>query len=376
MEPPQAPHRQPMLIIGASARAAAQSAARAGFAPHAADLFADIDLAALCPTVRVADYPEGFLQAAKMLPQGPWIYTGGLENYPALIDGIARERPLLGNAGNVLRRVRDPWMVRDALLGQGLSAAEVASPGNLPSTDDWLLKPRRSSAGLGIRPWQCGAPWSPAEHYLQRRLSGESHSAVFVGARGEAKLLGVTIQLTGKGGLAADQFVYFGSIGPRALASKERDQWRRIGDCLAAEFGLQGLFGVDAIVCGDAITPVEVNPRYTASVEIVERGFGISALDWHRHACQGVSMEEGPRSHLDMWGKVIIYAQAQSIISARLHDLYSDSTESWPSLADVPTVGEVIECGQPVVTVFSKGKSPRIVEADLRALANRVYERL
>jgi hypothetical protein len=46
-----------LTIVGASARAAAFSAARAGFEPYAIDHFADRDLAELCPAVRVERYP-------------------------------------------------------------------------------------------------------------------------------------------------------------------------------------------------------------------------------------------------------------------------------------------------------------------------------
>src|SRR5687767_10917006 len=107
--------REPLLILGASARAAASSAARAGFAPRAADLFADADLAALCRVTRIDDYPGEFPAAARKFPPSPWMYTGGLENYPELVDQIAAERPLLGNSGSVLREVRDPFKLAAAL---------------------------------------------------------------------------------------------------------------------------------------------------------------------------------------------------------------------------------------------------------------------
>src|SRR5437588_46110 len=97
-----------LIVLGASARAAAFSARRAGFEPYAIDLFADRDLAAICPSVKIRRYPHDFLVALAAAPQAPWIYTGGLENFPRLVDRLADVRPLLGNSGHVLRRVRDP----------------------------------------------------------------------------------------------------------------------------------------------------------------------------------------------------------------------------------------------------------------------------
>ncbi len=73
-----------LLIFGASARAAAFSALRAKLLPWCADLFSDRDLQACCPSIRVpaASYPHAFVKLAAEDLRGPWMYTGGLENYP------------------------------------------------------------------------------------------------------------------------------------------------------------------------------------------------------------------------------------------------------------------------------------------------------
>src|SRR6478609_7195881 len=99
---------QTLIVLGASARAAAFSIRRAGYQPYAIDLFADRDLAAICPAVKIQRYPHDFFVSLAAAPQAPWIYTGGLENYPRLVDRLADVRPLLGNPGGVLRSVRDP----------------------------------------------------------------------------------------------------------------------------------------------------------------------------------------------------------------------------------------------------------------------------
>ncbi|MBW3539720.1 MAG: hypothetical protein KY476_05570, partial [Planctomycetes bacterium] len=57
-----------LLIAGASARAAAQSAVRSGWSVTALDLFADRDLAATCEAVRVESYPWGLIAAAAAAP--------------------------------------------------------------------------------------------------------------------------------------------------------------------------------------------------------------------------------------------------------------------------------------------------------------------
>src|SRR5438128_59838 len=91
--------RGSLLIVGASVRAAAFSALRAGFHPWCIDLFADRDLCCRVPCHRIArrNYPEAIESVLHDAPPGPWMYTGGLENYPTLVDEWSVHRPLLGN---------------------------------------------------------------------------------------------------------------------------------------------------------------------------------------------------------------------------------------------------------------------------------------
>ena len=63
--------QDPLLVIGASTRAVAQSAARIGKAVHAIDLFCDEDLRMVAKSVAKVhpdDYPHAFLELAKELP--------------------------------------------------------------------------------------------------------------------------------------------------------------------------------------------------------------------------------------------------------------------------------------------------------------------
>src|SRR6516164_4132875 len=88
-----------LLIFGASARAAAFSALRAGLRPWCADLFADADLQCRCPATRIegGQYPDTLVEMSRNAPPGPWMYTGGLENHPALVGRITKRHPLWGN---------------------------------------------------------------------------------------------------------------------------------------------------------------------------------------------------------------------------------------------------------------------------------------
>ena len=64
-----------VLILGASARAAAASARRAGLDPFAIDLFADADTEQICDCLRCPPdrYPEGLFELARQAPPMPWM---------------------------------------------------------------------------------------------------------------------------------------------------------------------------------------------------------------------------------------------------------------------------------------------------------------
>src|SRR4051812_31240628 len=136
-------HNHQLIILGASARAAAFSALRAGWRPWCADLFADMDLEAICPTVRLPlqDYPRGFARLCDSAPLGPWIYTGALENYPGLLRTMAQRRQLWGNSAEVVRKVRRPLALAACLNAAGLPCPRLQeAAGRADKGRSWLLK--------------------------------------------------------------------------------------------------------------------------------------------------------------------------------------------------------------------------------------------
>lgn len=356
-----------LTILGASARAAAFSAARGGFAPYTIDSFADRDLVELCPAVRIERYPQDFPRALAAAPAGPWMYTGGLENHPRVVARMGRLRTLWGNPAEVLAKVRDPWQLSAVLSRSGLAYPPLARSA---SSDSWLVKPRRGSAGLDVRrlgPHDWQSP--PRGAVLQKYIEGESGSAVYVAAQGAAVFLGATRQLVGRDFDLAPEFLYVGSIGPLQLNAAEQEKLRRLGSVLAEQFRLVGLFGVDFIRTAGDIWTVEVNPRYTASVEICERTTGARFIALHAAACRdGMLPERPPKLLADVCaGKAVVYARRDSLVG---DELPFDRA----ALADLPPAGQRIAAGHPVVTVFAEGSSLAAVEATLRHRSQQVLD--
>src|SRR5262245_11102852 len=219
----------------------------------ALDLFGDQDLkASLSARIPRGGYPREIPRLARAFPSAPFLYTGALENHPGVIARLARERELWGTAPEALRRVRDPFRVRAALLEAGLPSPRCAPGGRPPPESDrrgagcrWLWKPHAGAGGRRIGFARRGGAEDDSG-YFQEWIEGTSSSAIFVAARGRALYLGATLQLVGEPEFGARPFAYCGSVGPLDPGEAE-ESIRKLGDVLAARFGLVGLFGVDLV---------------------------------------------------------------------------------------------------------------------------------
>ena len=302
------------------------------------------------------------------------MYTGALENRPDLIEVLSRRRPLWGNQAATVRMVRDPIRLAETLRSHGLSAPGVRlDPIALPVDGSWLRKPLESSAGHGISEYRDEVEPSTACYY-QERIEGPSLSAIYVGGREGASLVGITRQLIGRGD---SHFAYRGNLAPWPISTHAAQRVMAIGRALVHAFGLVGLFGVDFILRREEPWVVEVNPRYTAAVEVLELALGRALLAEHRRACLGEPIEHrivGPADRHSFVAKEIVFAAT---------DLEFDVTEYEPAKAlfEIPVIGDVpdpgtrFDVGDPVLTVFAEGATPESCMAALED-RRRAFERL
>lgn len=372
-----------LLILGASTRAAAHSAVRAGLRPVCGDLFADADLHSAANVFPVEDYPYALRGVAERAPAGPWMYTGALENHPQLIDDICRKRELWGCAAAAVRIARDPWQVQSMLREAGLPCLEVQSRNSTPPRDGtWLLKPQSGAAGRGIVEWNLAAANSVTltePHYFQRFRRGQSVSGVYLSSKESVQLLGVTQQLVGLNELHAPPFAWCGTIAPLDLPKLHIDTIRFVGEVIGTNCELHGLFGCDFIVDDEDAWLTEVNPRYTGATEIIEHLMRVPLLDWHRRACVGwavptVLIRNGGHSPPYV-GKAILYAACDCVAGDMTRFICDPATFRVPFVADIPMPGQKIPRGWPVCTVFASATDAETCLQKLLRRAKRIEER-
>jgi uncharacterized protein len=351
-----------ILVVGLSTRAIAESAVQGGHPVVTLDYFGDRDQAALVENLslmrhfRLPFSAGGLLEASRQFNCGQAVYISNLENHPDVVAGLSRGRALLGNPPQVLQRVRDWRMLRAFCRRSGFSFPETLLPGEEPGghlAGKWLIKPSRGGGGHGIRSWR-GEPLDGA-HLLQRLVPGRPASAAFVADGREAVLLALTEQLIGKKELGGRGMSWCGNILPLSLPPAHRRAVVRAVESmveqLTAEFSLRGLNGVDLVISRDmGVHLLEVNPRYTASMELVERAYGLNMFSLHLEAMAGrlpgwclAKAMDGP-----WFGKGIVYARQAVTMPP---------TDAWRAKdrRDIPYTGDQVSAGRPICTVLAQG---------------------
>jgi predicted ATP-grasp superfamily ATP-dependent carboligase len=352
-----------------STRAIAQSAAQGCYDVITLDYFGDRDQRALVENYalqRDFDLPfsaEALLRASRSLDFEAVVYISNLENHPLVVEALGRERRLLGNTPEVLRRVRDWRTLRAVCHEEGIPIPATLLPGEEDQANPalrWLRKPVRGGGGHGIRLWD-GEPLY-GNHVLQAYIEGRPASAAFVADGERSIVLGLTEQLIGQQELGAGGFGWCGNILPPADSPDDAlavlESVEVMIAALTRRFQLRGVNGIDVVVAMDDSRPqpylMEVNPRYTASMELLEQAYGLNIFSHHLAAMEGhlpaFSLADRLQCGHTYFGKAIVYARRTVTIP---------ETAGWVERGrrDIPFPGERIEAGHPVCTVLAEGES-------------------
>jgi predicted ATP-grasp superfamily ATP-dependent carboligase len=389
-----------LLVVGICTRPEAASARRAPACREGRwdvvglDYFGDRDQRLGGETYALgADFdlpctPQNLVRAAATLRYDAVAYSASLENHPALVEALAANDGggclLLGNSAATLARVRHvPSLMRacrragirfPTTLLRTLPVARAGANGATPVR--WLRKPHAAGGGRGVREWlPADARPAAQDGYLQQYVPGRAFSATFVANGRDAVVVGLAEGLAGLPRFGATGFGYCGSLVPprgvRAAWLALLPRLEAAARDLTRAFGLVGLNGMDLIAgpAEDDMTLLEVNPRYSASMEVIERAYGVPLFSWHAEAITGGTLPRfdlaaALRGGTERWGKAIVYAHETVTIP---------DTDPWlaAGVADVPRAGETIARGAPICTVFSCAPLDAGDEACLAGLAER-----
>jgi predicted ATP-grasp superfamily ATP-dependent carboligase len=237
----------------------------------------------------------------------------------------------------------------------------------------------------------------PRRYYVQQFVDGTPGSVVFAAARGLAVPIGMSWQLIGERAFGATGFQYCGSI--LTCAGEEDallDNASALCRVVAEEFGVVGVNGIDFVNREGVAYAVEVNPRWSASMELVERAYRLSVFGAHAAACaDGVlpAFDLARAQRGGAAGKAVIFARRDVVVGntrawlktpamatqAHVAALLAESAAPASSaleiaeIRDIPHPGDRIAAGRPVCTVLAGGRDRAACHAALVRLAERVY---
>jgi predicted ATP-grasp superfamily ATP-dependent carboligase len=399
-----------LLIAGGSARAAAASARRGALNFVTTDEYGDADLRQMGDWFPIQSLVAGELfNTAKLGEYGAWTYVGPWENWPPMAEALANQAaqvgiPLASADLPTLHRLRDPHELQAMSARAGLTPLAVVTADKTTGIDDipqpserlWIRKPLLSGGGLGVdvfptsqeETWGMLVSRISSDEYLQEFASGQPLSVICLAETRSVRLIGWT---EGIAGTPYGEHGYRGSRGSVEPQAPIVQQAKLLAEIIVETTGLRGLFGIDGIQHGDRWQPIEINPRYTASCEILEltRGHGLSLMREHVQAFgladpSAKSSSEptdvptslvGRDDQRPTYGmKWIVYAGqrfvAPDLRAAFATGTHDDGMPSTPRIADIPCLGTLIQQGHPVCTLFGWGASIEEAEQDCHWAVN------
>jgi uncharacterized protein len=163
----------------------------------------------------------------------------------------------------------------------------------------------------------------------------------------------------------------------------------RFGEIVGASTGIRGLWQADLVGVHDDWWLLEINPRWSSSMELLDAQHELQLIDRHVLAIEGsdpfaLDAEPFERTsnasiggHL---GKAIVYASRATSVPSAIRDewwahrwrgtLRDRSADHW--WADIPNDGSRIDRGYPICTSIARGESleqtrQRLVDAVARS---------
>ncbi|MFQ6084892.1 MAG: ATP-grasp domain-containing protein [Candidatus Bathyarchaeia archaeon] len=363
-----------VLVIAFNARPIALSAKRLGFRVLAADYWGDVDiqgrvdgLASVIvqrpgtrPTRPKESVAESLLRVASKLIADHGkpdivLLGSGLDDRPDIWSRISRMAPILGNGAESLPRLRDRMRLFD--LAEELN---IRCPVTVETRDveecvegareigfPIVLKPPAGSGGYYIElakdEEQIRALYGERRKMLlQEYVKGTDVSASVLGNGEECFVVTVNEQLIGRGDLGMTRpFGYCGNVVPlsvsRDIVAEIEEASKTLGEALT----LVGTNGIDWVVDRNG-TPVlmEINPRFQATLECIEKVSGKNLVDLHLDACNGRLPDR--LNPVGFATKMILYATHRGVVG---------NLSKVEGICDVTRPGVIVEKEDPICTV-------------------------
>lgn len=377
--------RPTVYVVGASGRSAAESVRQAGFRAVVVDLYADRDSGEACDVLQIESFPDSIVAQLNALESGIILLAGGMENRLDLVAALGQYHRVLGPNVDQIKRFRDiehlMWSIHQSTRSGVLQFPETVYSHSEANTESkWLCKSYFGCGGFHIERLtnDRSKMLNDGNYYFQQEVAGRSVGTVFLCDQSKVQLLGATAalssamheSLTGRQP-ALPPMAYRGSYGTIELTSLVQDAMCHWAYLLTRDLDFTGIIQADWIVTDNTAWLLEINPRWTASMEIIEWSHGCNLFSIQANLdgelkpmlTEPIAIPNRPAPAKTLY-KAIQYANSPFVVSeeesnamfARKFNRLETKNFSGSNHAgwsDIPTAGTSIETGQPIASYFS-----------------------
>ncbi|HEY8117990.1 MAG TPA: ATP-grasp domain-containing protein [Methylophilaceae bacterium] len=340
-----------VIIAAVSARPYAQAASAAGYEVITVDAFADADTRSAASQSYAVSYVQSGFEVADFEACMAKIncdevigfaYASGFDASADLLESVGKRIPLIGNSPKVVRNLKRPLQFFTLLSVLRIPHPEVSFK-PLENASGWLYKQCGGSGGTHIRKALPLSSIGPqAGYYFQREAPGVPISLLFAADGMQIKVVGFNLQWVSPS--PSMPYRYGGAVSNVSLPESVKQQLIYAAQQLTAAVGLRGLNSLDAMVNGDEVLVLEINPRLSASFDLYQSP-DFNLFELHLRACA---------RDISDWPQVPKRAKAHYIVYAPCNLELPDAAE-WPDwVADIPVGGSVVAADNPLCTLLAE----------------------
>lgn len=381
------------LVIGFSCRALAQSVSRAGLEPWVIDCCGDLDTLECSAHYQKIDALDDQKSIGECVER--WgskadfdcvFFAGGMEN-----QDLSPNLPSAGINESPLARLRSwrAWESWAREVGMEFpktmdleSEAARAITNKIQSAYEpdrtWLIKDLSQAGGLGVRLCENGLAEKDLLNrdsdrrlrILQQYVDGDSVGVSFLSGRKGGVALGAVRALPHAQHPWSD-FIYRGSMGPIPLTEQEWLILDSFANCVTLQSGWSGVWNADFIRASDGWYLLEINPRWSAGMELLDQKWRRS-IAWHHANVVGDNgnplswiaqkniIEEDRSKKAAPIRKEILYLDrswscTEQAVASMWERRWGSAESSLPpwSFADIPPAKTELEAGYPFCSLFT-----------------------
>jgi predicted ATP-grasp superfamily ATP-dependent carboligase len=367
-------------VIGFNARPIACSLTKARAQVYVSDYWGDDDLAACCKSWRAvravsedgtqnnAAQPlhqvlvRNFMEAFSSIDFDYLVIGSGFDDYPQALEELEERWYLTGSSIQSMRNARDSTQLAQLAEENGVYFPQsdvISSPKEaerLLSSYQFpvILRGTGSGGGSGIKQFMSKTSLlktidekfsrNPRRSLrLQEYISGSDISSTVLSTQNESRTLSIQAQLIGMPSAGRNcDYAYCGNYFPSPLSEQVCSTIATFSEKMSLALELEGLNGLDYVVDrSDRIFLLEVNPRITGALEMLEVASRTLLTPWHIKASEGSLIQSQVK--IAPVVKLIVYSRK----TGRVPDLtkFNNSVDRSP-------VGALVKRGEPVCTLI------------------------